>query len=160
MEVEDLSCNEIAFKKIDSFIKMEVEDLSWKETGIKKTFFKFDSSNAIIHMNREKSYFCNLISACSEVFILSSLNINNIHDLIKEATPVIYYIVSWVKNHIENNLDNTITFKINLHFYDEEIPEEKYKFGPDGIVAFNFNFKKLEEEEDILRKLKHVSIKN
>ena len=52
-------------------------------------------------MNREESYFCNLISACSEVFSLSSLNINNMYDLIKEATPVIYYLLSWVQNHLE-----------------------------------------------------------
>ena len=104
-------------------------------------------------MNREESYFCNLISACSEVFSLSSLNINNIHDLIKEATPSIYCIVSWVEDHSENSLDDTITFKIKLHFY-EEIPEEKYQFGPDGIVAFNFEFAKLEKDEDILTKIK------
>ena len=118
-------------------------------------FFKFDSSNAVVRMNREESYFCNLISACSEVFSLSSLNINNIHDLIKEA---IYYIVSWVENHLENrnnfySLDNTVTFKIKLHFY-EEIPEEKYQFGPDGIVAFNFEFENLEKDKDILTKIK------
>ena len=116
-------------------------------------FFKFDSSIAVVRMNREESYFCNLISACSEVFSLSSLNINNIYDLIKEANPSIYYIVSWVENHLENSLDNTITFKIKLHFY-EEIPEEKYQFGPDGIVAFNFEFENLEKDEDILTKIK------
>ena len=32
--------------------------------------FKFDSSNAVVRMNREESYFCNLTSACSEVFSL------------------------------------------------------------------------------------------
>ena len=122
--------------------------------NIKKIpFFKFDSSIAVVRMNREESYFCNLISACSEVFSLSSLNINNIYDLIKEANPSIYYIVSWVENHLENSLDNTITFKIKLHFY-EEIPEEKYQFGPDGIVAFNFEFENLEKDEDILTKIK------
>ena len=120
--------------------------------------FKSDSSNGVVRMNREESYFCNLISACSEVFSLSSLNINNIHDLIKEATPSIYHIVSWVENHLENrnnfySLDNTFTFKIKLHFY-EEIPEEKYQFGPDGIVAFNFEFENLEKDEDILTKIK------
>ena len=127
--------------------------------NIKKyLFLKFDSPNVVVRMNREESYFCNLISACSEVFSLSSLNINNIHDLIKEGTPSIYYIVSWVESHLENrnnfySLDNTITFKIKLYFY-EEIPEEKYQFGPDGIVAFNFEFENLEKDEDILTKIK------
>ena len=138
--------NETAFKRL------------LRQKYKKIPFFKFDSSNAVVRMNREESYFCNRISACSEVFSLSSLNINNIHDLIKEATPSIYYIVSWVKNHLENrnnfySLDNTITFKIKLHFY-EEIPEEKYQFGPDGIVAFNSEFETLEKDEDILTKIK------
>ena len=68
--------NETAFKRL------------LRQKYKKIPFFKFDSSNAVVRMNREESYFCNLISACSEVFSLSSLNINNIHDLIKEATPI------------------------------------------------------------------------
>ena len=118
--------------------------------------FKFDSSNAVVRMNREESYFCNLISACSEVFSLSSLNINNMYDLIKEATPVIYYLLSWVQNHLEKSItfydreNNIIDFKIKFHFY-EDIPEEHYQFGPDGIIDFNFEF---EEDGDILTKIK------
>ena len=97
-------------------------------------------------MNGEESYFCNLISACSKVFNLSSLNINNMYDLIKEATPIICYLVSWAENHLEKNID----FKIKFHFH-EDIPEEHYQFGPDGIIAFNFEF---EEDGDILTKIK------
>ena len=98
-------------------------------------------------MNGEESYFCNLISACSEVFNLSSLNINNMYELIKEATPIICYLVSWAENHLEKNI---IDFKIKFHFH-EDIPEEHYQFGPDGIIAFNFKF---EEDGDILTKIK------
>ena len=94
--------------------------------------FKFDSSNAVVRMNGEESYFCNLISACSEVFNLPSLNINNMYVLIKEATPIICYLVSWAENHLEKNI---IDFKIKFHFH-EDIPEEHYQFGPDGIIAF------------------------
>ena len=124
-----------------------------------RPIFKFDSYSVVSKgMNKGSFYFINLISSCSEIFSLSSLKINNIHDLIKEETPSIYYIVSWAENHLENrnnfySLDNTITFKIKLHFH-EEIPEEKYQFGPDGIVAFNFEFENLEGDEDILTKIK------
>ena len=118
------------------------------ETVFKRLpIFKFDSSNAVVRMNGEESYFCNLISACSEVFNLTSLNINNAHDVIKEATPIIRYLISWTENHLENNI---IDFKIKFHFY-EDIPEEHYQFGPDGIIAFNFKF---EEDGDILTKIK------
>ena len=118
------------------------------ETVFKRLpIFKFDSSNAVVRINGEESYFCNLISACSEVFNLTSLNINNAHDLIKEATPIIRYLISWTENHLENNI---IDFKIKFHFY-EESPEEHYQFGPDGIIAFNFEF---EEDGDILTKIK------
>ena len=75
------------------------------------------------------------------------LNINNARDLIKKATPIIRYLISWTGNHLENNI---IDFKIKFHFY-EDIPEEHYQFGPDGIIAFNFEF---EEDGDILTKIK------
>ena len=118
------------------------------ETVFKRLpIFKFDSSNAVVRINREESYFCNLISACSKVFNLTSLNINNVRDLIKEATPLIRYLISWMGNHLENNI---IDFKIKFHFY-EDILEEHYQFGPDGIIAFNFEF---EEDGDILTKIK------
>ena len=119
-------------------------------------FFKFDSSNAVVRMNKEESYFCNLISACSEVFSLSSLNINDMYDLIKKTTPVIYHLSSWVQNHLEKSTtfydleNNVIDFKIKFHFY-EDIPEKHYQFGPDGIIDFNFEFK---EDGDILTKIK------
>ena len=78
------------------------------------------------------------------------------HDLIKEATPIIYYLVSWVENHLEKSStfygleNNIIDFKIKFHF-DEHIPEEHYQFGPDGIIDFNFEFV---EDGDILTKIK------
>ena len=122
-----------------------------------RPIFKFDSYSMVSQgMNRGDFYFVNLISSCSEIFNRSSLDINNIHDLIKAATPSIYYIVSLAENHFKirnrnyleiilSSLDNTITFKIKFHFY-EDIPEENYQFGPDGIIDFNFEF---EEDEDI-----------
>ena len=118
------------------------------ETVFKRLpIFKLDSSNAVVRINGEESYFCNVISACSEVFNLTSLNTNNAHDSIKEATPIIRYLISWTGNHLENNI---IDFKIKFHFY-EDIPEEHYQFGPDGIIALNFEF---EEDGDILTKIK------
>ena len=49
--------------------------------------------------------------------------------------------------------NNIIDFKIKFHFY-EDIPEEKYQFGPDGIIDFNFEFENLEKDEDVLTKIK------
>ena len=36
------------------------------------------------------------ISGVSKVFNPSSLHINSIHDLMEEATPSIYYMLSWL----------------------------------------------------------------
>ena len=70
----------------------------------KRPIFTFDSYSAIIpQMNKYDLYFVNLISACSEIFNLSSLKINNMHDFIKEAIPIIYYLISWVENHLERS---------------------------------------------------------
>ena len=70
----------------------------------KRPIFTFDSYSAIIPpMNKYDLYFVNLISACSEIFNLSSLKINSMHDLIKEAIPIIYYLISWVENHLERS---------------------------------------------------------
>ena len=47
------------------------------ETVFKRLpIFKFDSSNAVVRINGKESYFCNLISACSEVFNLTSLTLS------------------------------------------------------------------------------------
>ena len=44
-----------------------------KEIFEKRPIFTFDSNSAITpHINRRGSYFCNVISACSEIFNLSS----------------------------------------------------------------------------------------
>ena len=42
------------------------------------------------------------ISGVSKVFSPSSLNITNIYDLMEEATPSIYYMVSWLE---ERNIE-------------------------------------------------------
>ena len=126
----------------------------------KRVNFTFGSYNAIIPITSKYDlYFVNLISACSEIFKLDSLNINNMYDLIKEANPIIYYLRSWVENHVERStifhglVNNIIDFKIKFHFY-EDISEEKYQFGPDGIIDFNFEFKNLKKDEDVLTEIK------
>ena len=35
------------------------------------------------------------ITTNSKIFNLSSLNINNVYDLMEKATPSLYYMVSW-----------------------------------------------------------------
>ena len=42
------------------------------------------------------------ISSVSKTFSPSSLNINNIHDLMEEATPSIYHMVCWLENSLKN----------------------------------------------------------
>ena len=42
------------------------------------------------------------ISGVSKTFSPSSLNINNIYDLMKEVTPSIYYMLSWLKEQFKN----------------------------------------------------------
>ena len=41
-------------------------------------------------------------SSVSKTFCPSSLNINNIHNLIEEATPSIYYMVCWLDEQFKN----------------------------------------------------------
>ena len=94
----------------------------------------------------------NHISSLSKIFNLAILDINNIQDLIKEVIPTIYYMLSWMENHLENNLtglDKTINFTIKLLFYENE---EDKNFGPEGITALKIE--NLEKDEDILTKIK------
>ena len=42
------------------------------------------------------------VSSVSKTFSPSSLNINNIHDLIEEATPSIYHMVCWLDEQFKN----------------------------------------------------------
>ena len=118
------------------------------------------------------------ISSNSKIFNLSSLNINNIHDLMEEATPSIYYMVSWLEDHFKNKKyvyipyevkgvstfyipDDTIEFSIRLYFYNEVI-EEKHQWNPKRedyiyvkkILEFRFKFDDLTKDENILTKIK------
>ena len=116
------------------------------------------------------------ISTNSKIFNLSSLNINNIYDLMEEATPSIYYMVSWLEDHFKNKKyvcipyevegvstfyipDDTIIFSIILYFYNEVI-EEKHQWNPEGyidlklILEFEFKFDDLTKDENILTKIK------
>ena len=56
------------------------------------------------------------ISSVSKTFSPSSLNINNIHDLMKEATPSIYYMLSWLEEQFENKKYVEISFFYSRRF--------------------------------------------
>ena len=74
------------------------------------------------------------ISCTSKIIHLFDLKINNMHDLIEEATPSIYSTVSWLEEHLILRedveffkakgvsplyfLDDLIDFWIKLYFYD------------------------------------------
>ena len=115
-------------------------------------------------------------SSVSKIFNLSSLNINNIHDLMEEATPSIYYMVSWLEDHFKNKKDlylcfdvegvspfyipdDSIKFFIKLYFYDKFM-EEKHQWNPKNyinkkvIFRFEFKFDDLTKGENILTKIK------
>ena len=99
----------------------------------------------------------NHISSWSIMFNLASLNINNIQDLIKEAIPTIYYMLSWMENHLENNLtglDKTINFAVKLVFYENGMVDDKH-FYPEGITAVKIENLEEDEDEDILTKIKN-----
>ena len=78
-------------------------------------------------------------SSVSKTFSPSSLNINNIHDLMEEATPSIYYMVCWLDEQFRNKEcvyipwgakdvdpffipDDSIEFFVTLYFY-QKFPE-------------------------------------
>ena len=111
------------------------------------------------------------ISCISKIFNLSSLNINNIHDLMEEATPSIYYMVSWLEDHFKNKKDGYLCFKaegvspfyipddsieffIRLYFYDEHQWNPKNYINEKVILRFEFKFDDLTKGENILTKIK------
>ena len=68
----------------------------------------------------------------------------------EEATPSIYYMVSWLEDHFKNKKhvyipfnvegvrpfyipDDTIKFSIILYFYNE-VKKEKHQWNPEGYV--------------------------
>ena len=88
------------------------------------------------------------ISSVSKTFSPSSLNINNIHDLMEEATPSIYYMLSWLEEQFKNQEykafvwdaedvdpffipDDSINFFLKLIFY-KKFPDETSWPWPDG----------------------------
>ena len=112
------------------------------------------------------------ISSVSKTFSPSSLNINNIHDLMEEATPSINYMLSWLEEHFKNKKDvdipfevkdvhpffipdDSINFYIKLIFYNE-FPDETSWPWPNGcdseiILDFDlFKFSDLTKGENIL----------
>ena len=116
------------------------------------------------------------ISSVSKTFSPSSLNINNIHDLMEEATPSIYYMLSWLEENfkIKKDVDipfevkdvhpffipdDSINFFIKLIFY-KKFPDETSWPWPDGcdskiILDFKlFKFSDLTKGENILTKIK------
>ena len=122
------------------------------------------------------------ISSNSKIFSLSSLNINNIYDLMEEATPSIYDMVSWLEDCLKNKEhvyipfnvegvrpfyipDDSINFSVILYFYNE-VKKEKHQWDPEGyvdakrILKFEFKFDDLKKDKNILTKLKHISTKN
>ena len=116
------------------------------------------------------------ISNVSKTFSPSSLNINNIHDLMEEATPSIYYMLCWLEEYFKNKKGVHVSFKVkNVHpfyipddsakvyikliFYNE-FPDETSWPWPDGcdskiILDFDlFKFSDLTKGENILTKIK------
>ena len=87
----------------------------------------------------------------------------------EEATPSIYYMVSWLEDHFKNKkyvalpfdvegvstfyiLDDTIIFSIILYFYNEVI-EEKHQWNPEGYIDVKLILD-LTKDENILTKIK------
>ena len=117
------------------------------------------------------------ISSVSKTFSPSSLNINNIHDLMEEATPYIYSMLSWLEEHFKNKKrvyipfevkdvhpffipEDSIHLSIKLIFYNE-LPDETSWPWPHGcdrreILDFIFLFKydEFDKNENILTKTK------
>ena len=54
------------------------------------------------------------ISSTSKIFGLSSLKINNINDLMEEATPPIYYMFSWLEDHFKNKKNVYIPLMLKM----------------------------------------------
>ena len=117
------------------------------------------------------------ISSTSKIFSLSSLNINNINDLMEEATPPIYYLFSWLEDHFKNKKNVYIPFNVEgarpfyipddffvrLYFYDE-VKEEKKQCYPEDykdsklIIKFEFKFDDLTGNENTLSIIKtHIN---
>ena len=59
------------------------------------------------------------IKSNSKLINLTSLNINNINDLIEETIPSIYYMVSWLLYHFKNN--KFVKDICNRYFPDDSI---------------------------------------
>ena len=79
--------------------------------------------------NKRRGYYKEDISCRSKIVNLSRLNITNILDLIEEATPSIYYMVSWLEDHFKNKKEIPIPFKV----------EGAYPFYiPDDSVRIHF----------------------
>ena len=94
----------------------------------------------------------------------------------EEATPSIYYMVSWLEDHFKNKKyvsipwdakdvnpflipDDSIKFYIRLYFYNKFM-EEKHQWNPKNyinkkvILRFEFKFDDLTKGENILTKIK------
>ena len=67
------------------------------------------------------------ISGVSKTFSPSSLNINNIHDLMEEATPSIYYMLSWLEEQFKNKKYVEIPFKVK-YVHPSFIHDDSIKF--------------------------------
>ena len=83
-----------------------------------------------------KFYIKEHLSNDSKIFSPLSLNITNIYDLMEEATPSIYYMVSWLEESLKNKNrvglsynvegahpfytpDDSINFLIEIYLYDK-----------------------------------------
>ena len=116
------------------------------------------------------------ISNDSKIFSPLSLNINNIHDLMQEATPSIYYMVSWLEESLKNKEsvyifyknvesahpfytpDDSIRFLIEIYSYDK-FPKDTSWYWTEAhtykiIVDFKFKFDDLTKGENILTRIK------
>ena len=115
------------------------------------------------------------ISGASKTFSPSCLNIN-IHDLMEEATPSIYYMLSWLEEQFKNikavNIpfkvkdvhpflipDDSIKVYIKVYFYDKFLEDTRRLWSKARkskmILDFNlFKFNDLTKGENILTKIK------
>ena len=118
------------------------------------------------------------ITCTSKILTLSNLKINNMRDLIEEATPSIYSTVSWLEKHLIFKedveffkakgvnplyfLDDTIDFWIKLYFYEAIIREKEQIPGDckdeNYMLRFKFKFDDFTKDVNILTDIKsHIN---
>ena len=105
------------------------------------------------------------IKSNSKLINLTSLNINNINDLIEETIPSIYYMVSWLLYHFKNNKfvkgicnryfpDDSIEITIILYFMEEVEGTLRQCIEKMYLLDLEFTFEELAESKNVFKKIK------